>query len=177
LEGCLREKNFVYLGKIVRARGIKGEVKVVPYTKGRSILGNTEEVYLISNNINIRKLVIKKVTKYKKNYFVTFNFIDDRNQAEELVGSEIAVEKSKLPLLPDDNFYVFNLFELKVFATDKKDIYIGEVIDVIEAGSNDVLIVRKDDKEYLIPLIKDVVKKVSLEEGKIFINVIEGLLS
>ena len=103
------EKDLVYLAKIVRVRGLKGEVKVVPYTEDSRVLGGIRDVFIINEKNTKLNLQIKKLIKHKNFYFISFNNIDSIEQAQELVGFEIAVEKSFLPSLPSDNFYIFQL--------------------------------------------------------------------
>lgn len=173
--GDLKEEDLVYLGKIVRVRGIKGEVKVIPYSERNSLLGKQGGVFLINRSKIIENFQIKKVIEYKKAYFITFYNIDSMEQAKLLVGSEIAVIRSELPALPSGNFYVFQLVGANVLSsTDNK--YIGKVKDVMEGSANDVLIVKKEKDEILVPFSKNIVKKCDLNKNEIIIEPIEGLL-
>ena len=75
---------------------------------------------------------------------------------------------------PDDEYYIFDLIGLKVKTADNP--CLGEVTDVLTLPANDVYVVRDGSKEYLIPAIKDVIKKIDLDQEYILIEPIDGLL-
>jgi 16S rRNA processing protein RimM len=89
-------------------------------------------------------------------------------------GAIISADKSLLPALQKEEYFYGQLIGLTVYTTDGN--VIGTVSDIFETGSNDVYVVKTPDKEYLIPAIHDVIKKIDLQEKRITIQILEGLL-
>ena len=96
------------------------------------------------------------------------------SEAEKLKGFEIAIPEKWLWPLGVDEYYHFQIIGLDVY-TDK-GVHLGAVKDIFPTGSNDVYTVKKGQKEYLIPAIKEVIKEVDLPRKRIIIHPIEGLL-
>ena len=97
------------------------------------------------------------------------------NAAELLKGSTLKIErKDSLPLKKDE-YYICDLFGLQVFTEEER--YLGELVDIIETGSNDVYVVRKEDREkdLLLPAIKQVIKQVDIENQRMAVHLLEGL--
>ena len=99
--------------------------------------------------------------------------IEDRTQAEELIGSEIWVDKDQLPNLDKGDYYWHQLEGLEVF--NEAGELLGEVSHLFETGANDVLVVKAseksiDDMERLIPYVeKEIVLEIDLEERRILV--------
>ena len=99
--------------------------------------------------------------------------IEDRTQAEELIGSEIWVDKDQLPNLEKGDYYWHQLEGLEVF--NEAGEFLGEVSHLFETGANDVLVVKAsgksiDDMERLIPYVeKEIVLEIDLEERRILV--------
>ena len=99
--------------------------------------------------------------------------IEDRTQAEELIGSEIWVDKDQLPNLEKGDYYWHQLEGLEVF--NEAGEFLGEVSHLFETGANDVLVVKAseksiDDMERLIPHVeKEIVLEIDLEERRILV--------
>jgi 16S rRNA processing protein RimM len=100
--------------------------------------------------------------------------IDDMNTAETFKDTYISIFEDQLRDLPEDSYYLFDLEGMDVYSTDGD--YIGKISDIFQTGANDVYEVKNNNISYLIPAIKDVVKSVDVQDKKMIINVIEGLL-
>lgn len=125
-----------------------------------------------SGGSETRKIrTLKKLNKYA---LVSFYGINDPETALKYRGAVLSVDKSLLPDLQKEEYYHDHIIGLTVYATEGN--IIGKVSDIFETGSNDVYVVKGSGKEYLIPAIHDVIKKINLEEGRIIIQVLEGLL-
>jgi 16S rRNA processing protein RimM len=123
----------------------------------------------VSELIKIKSL--KKLSKYA---LVSFYGINDPETALKYRGAILSADKSLLPALQEEEYFHEQIIGLTVFTTDGD--VIGRVSGIFETGSNDVYAVKGPDKEYLIPAIHDVIKKINLEERSIIIQVLEGLL-
>lgn len=89
-------------------------------------------------------------------------------------GAILSADRSLLPDLKEEEYFYEQIIGLTVYTTDGN--IIGTVTDIFETGSNDVYVVKGSNKEYLIPAIRDVIKEISLEDKKVIIQTVEGLL-
>jgi 16S rRNA processing protein RimM len=117
--------------------------------------------------------VIKGGSPYKTIYRLAFSEITSRNDAENLIESEVLVEKALLPDLDEDEHYWFEIIGLDVFQTD--DAYLGTIDSIIPTGSNDVYVVKHPEKETLIPALQSVVVKIDLPNNRMVVELPEGL--
>ncbi len=100
--------------------------------------------------------------------------IDDMTEAERLKGGVIKVARADAIPLSDDEYYFSDLYNMEVFLEDGTRF--GVLHDILETGANDVYIVKTDDKDVLIPAIKDCIIRVSVAENKMTIRLLEGLI-
>lgn len=164
-------KDYIKVGKIVNTHGIKGYVKCVPMTDDLERFEELEYVYTEKDHI---KRIINDVWYQKGMVYLKLKNIDDMNTAETFKDTYISILEDQLRELPQDSYYLFDLEGMDVYSTD--DDYIGKIIEIFQTGANDVYEVKNNNKSYLIPAIKDVVKSVNIQDKKMIINVIEGLL-
>jgi 16S rRNA processing protein RimM len=129
-------------------------------------------IHFPSGDTEMRRLrTLKKLNRYA---LVSFFGINDPETALKYRGAVLSVDKSLLPVLPKDEYFHDQIIGLTV-QTTTGDI-IGRVADIFETGSNDVYVVKGTDRDYLLPAIHDVIRKINLKEGRIIIQVLEGLL-
>jgi 16S rRNA processing protein RimM len=95
-------------------------------------------------------------------------------EAEELVGCSVYVDKADLKPLPPDEFYWYQLQGLRVETEDGK--LLGILEEILPTGGNDVFVVRKDGQEILLPATEEVVVRVDLKEKIMVVHLLEGLL-
>ncbi|MCL1878559.1 MAG: ribosome maturation factor RimM [Defluviitaleaceae bacterium] len=162
------------IGKITKAQGIRGEVRVFPTTDDPSrfdkLIG--EDVKLKNANEVMSVLRISNARLQKNIVIIKFDGIDTRNAAEELIGAIICVDESQALPLGGDEFYVRDLIGLR--AETEEGEFLGEISRVFPTGANDVYVVS-GETEFMVPAVKDFVKKVSLAEGKIILRLADGL--
>jgi 16S rRNA processing protein RimM len=164
-------KDYIKVGKIVNTHGVKGCIKCVPFTDDMERFDDLEYVYTEKDNI---KRKIKDVWYRKGTVYLTLENIEDMDTAETFKNTYISIFENQLRELPEDTYYLFELEGMKVYSTEGA--YIGEISEIYQPGANDVYEVKNNDKTYLIPAVKEVVKEVNMKDRKIIINVIEGLL-
>ena len=167
--------EFISIGIITGAHGIKGEILVTPLTDNPQQFKNKKNVFVSDGNKKREQYTIQSIREKKKNLFIIkLNGVDNRNQAISLQKLLIEKQFEKDVKLAADEYYIFDVIGLDVQTIDKKQI--GKVKDVLSFPANDVYVVKDDSKEILIPAIKSVIKKVDLEKEILFINPIDGLL-
>jgi len=167
------EKEYLLIGKIVGAHGIKGTCKICSYAEASSIFESVEAI-LVKNPQGLKQNYrIRWVKPHGKKILMTFRKIDDRSSAEMLIGSELYIEKTKLPDLDDDSYYWFDLIGLSVYTNEAE--YLGRVISILPTGSNDVYIVKNNDREILVPALERVVTEINLDRKTMCVDLPEGL--
>jgi len=167
--------NWFEIGIIVKPQGIRGELRVLPTTDDPGRFALLDEVY-VRPKTSPPPLPYKLTSsrQHKGLVLVKFAGIDDRNAAEKLVGSVLAIPPEKALPLDTDEYFIRDLIGLSVETEDGHKL--GEIADVFPTGANDVYVVRDAEGEsFMLPAIKDVVQAVSLPEGKMIVRLIEGL--
>lgn len=156
-------------GKIVNTHGLRGEVKALYYTDGPDFFENVKKLHLSSGKEY--RLAGWRVSKGA--VLMRLDTVDTVEKAEALVGEEISVARRDLPPLPEGRYYIADILGMTVVTDEGRDL--GKVVDVFKTGANDVYTVR-GDKEYLIPVIDEVVLSTDLAEKRITIKPLKGLL-
>ena len=167
-------KELIPIGKILKTHGLRGELKVLPLTNIDEIFENLKDVILCNPKTKGSfPLKVEKVRKFNRFLLVKFEGLGSISDVERFRNFQMLIKKSDLPKLGENEYYFFQLVDCEVFYNNGE--YVGKVIDVIETGSNDVLVVKKDgEKEStLIPVIKDYMEKMDLEDKKIIVREIE----
>lgn len=163
-------KNLLEIGQIVNTRGLRGEVKIIPWCDDPGIFEDIEYI-LIDNS----KYVIETV-KYHKNFVILkLTGIDSLEAAEKYRNKTLFVEREMLGPLPDGTYYICDLIGCSVSTVDGENL--GKIDDVIKTGGNDVYSVRNEaGKQVLIPVIDEVIKEVNIDEKFVIIEPLRGLL-
>lgn len=157
------------VGKIVNTFGIKGEVKVALYTEDINNFKNNSKVY-----VNEKEMQVEKSRLQKNMLILKLKGIDNMNDAEDLRGSIIKVDRSKNDL-PEGTYYIADLIGLDAYTEDGN--LFGKVTDIYNTGANDIYTVKtQDGKEVLLPAIKDVIKQVDIQNQKIIVHILKGLI-
>lgn len=160
--------NLFSIGKIVAPHGVRGDVRIIPWTDFPERFFNLKSVFLDNRNL---KLDVERVKASNKFFLIKFKDYDSMDKAETLRNKILMVEKEDLVDLPEGHYYIFDIIGLSVYTEEKE--FLGTVKDVLETGSNDVYVVEKDNLEeetskknqpLLIPALKEVVKKIDLED-------------
>ncbi len=147
--------------------------KVNSFAQDNSRFETLSEIY-VKNKENIKKYKIEKVGYAKNQIVLKLDKVDTVEEAEKLRNSYILVDRADLEELPEGVYYLADLMGLEVYTEEGE--LLGKVDDIFQTGSNDVYVVKNDlGKTKLLPGTDEVIKKVSLEEGKIIVNLIKGL--
>lgn len=167
--------QYFEIGKIVNIHGVKGEVKVVPLTDDPKRFDNLKCAYISSAiTENMQKYNFEGVKFHKTFVLLKIKDINDANEALKLKEKFIIIDREDAVKLPKGSFFVCDIINCEVY--DEKGNKLGILIDILQTGSNDVYIVRDENKkELLIPALKSVVKEVSIEDRKIIVELPQGL--
>ena len=162
------------VGQIVNTFGIKGMVKVMPFTDDIKRFDKLDKVY-IKKNKSKKEYKIEEVKYHKNMVLIKFEGIDKIEQAEELRNSYLTVSRDSVEELEEGRYYIVDLLGLDVY-TDEQ-VLLGTLDDIFNTGSNDIYVVKnKEGKQILLPAIEDVIKQVDLENKKIIVHLLPGLV-
>jgi len=171
-------EKWFNVGKIVNTHGIRGEVRVISRTdfpEERYKVGNKLFLFLPKSKVPL-ELTVKTHRTHKNFDLLTFEGYENINEVEKFRDGMLKVPESHLAALEEDEFYFHEIIGCLVATTEGEEI--GKITEILTPGANDVWVVKgKGGKEYMIPYISDVVKKVDIKEQVVIINPLEGLLS
>lgn len=167
--------EYLIIGRIVAAYGIKGWVKVKAFTQSDAGFLDYKDCFIRLHGAKKGQWQATKISQGKmhgKGLVVQFEGVDDRNKAEALLKCDVAVKPDAFPELAEDDYYWYQLEGLQVFVEDQ---LLGKVSHLLETGSNDVLVVKPcadsiDDKERLLPYRPEVVLQVDLDAGSMLVD-------
>jgi 16S rRNA processing protein RimM len=169
-----KRPEYVSIGIITRAHGVKGEVVVNAFSDEIEQFAKLKSISIRDQKGERNSFNIERARITTNRIIIKLENIDDRDAALALKGLYLDKHSSECEPLPENEYYIFDLIGLKVKTAD--DVWVGEIIDVLTLPANDVYVIQDSLNEYLIPAIKDVIKKVDLEHGYILIEPMDGLL-
>lgn len=166
-------KKYVKIGQIVNTHGYKGELKVYPLTDDIARFYDLKRVFIHTKEL-YQEYTVQKARIHKGLVIVELCEINDMNGALELKGLYMELPVNELKPLPPGHYYMFEIIGLEVFEDDTA---LGRITDILKTGSNDVYQVENETgKKLYIPALKDVVRKIDLESGRIEVILPPGLL-
>lgn len=167
-------EEYFEIGQIVNTSGLKGEIKIKPFTDDITKFNDFKTIY-VSVKKELKEFKIEKVRFSKNMVFLKLKGIDTIEEAENYRNLYIKRKRDKDEELEKDTYYIVDLIGCRVYTDDQKEL--GEVIDVFSTGSNDVYVVKDDlGKQVLLPAIKEVIKNVDIEKKLITVHLMEGLV-
>ena len=166
-------QKLLEIGQIVNSYGIKGFLKVVPYTDDITRFDNLKTIY-IEKNKKLEEMQIEEVKYHNNLVLLKLKGIDDINDTLEYKNCYIKIDRKDAVELPKNSYFIVDLIGLEVYT--EEGTLIGTLVDVFPTGSNDVYVVKDElGKQILLPAIGDVIKDVQLENKKMVVHLIEGL--
>ena len=172
----MSEKLYT-VGKIVNTHGIRGELKIVPQTDfpDERFAKGSALVFFDPQKQATLPVTVESAREHKKMFMVKFKGFDNINDVEKYKGWLLKVEEKYLSELPDDEFYYHEIIGCTVFTDEGEKL--GTISEILSPGANDVWVVeRESGKPVLIPYIDDVVLEVDIEEKRVKVSLMEGLL-
>ena len=167
-------EKYLEVGQIVNTFGIKGQVKVVPFTDDIKRFDELKQIYIQKNN-SLEPFEIEEVKYHKNMVLLKLKGIDTIEQAEKLRNYYIKIDRKDAKKLPEGTYFIVDLIGLEVYTDENK--LLGILDDIYNTGSSDIYVVKDElGKQILLPAIKDVVKTIDLENRKIIVHIIKGLI-
>lgn len=163
------------IGQIVNTFGIRGEVKVVPFTNDIKRFDDLKKVYVKSNKQS-KQYKVENVRYHKNMVLLKLEGIDNPEIAKMIKNSYLEIDREDAIPLEEGAYFIADLIGLEVYTDDGK--LLGKVDDIYNTGSNDIYVVKDElGKQILLPGIKEVIKDVQIENSKIIVHLIPGLIN
>ncbi len=165
--------SHVVIGKVAKAQGLDGELKVIPFSGNPDDLLAYREIFL-GRGPDQQAYTVEKCRLHGKFAIVKLWEIVDRDGSEAHIGFEVSVLKSQMPALAPDEFYWHEMVGMTVRTDQGQDL--GKVTSLIATGAHDVMVVTGHDHEYLIPVLQEIIVRQDTEAGILIIAPMPGLL-
>lgn len=161
--------ELIETGKIVNTHGVRGELKVVPWTDDPAVFSDFERV-----TVDKTSYVVRSVRFQGQNVLLKLEGIDDMSAAERLKNKTVYASRADFDL-PEGTYFIADLMGLSV-VEDETGRELGTITNIFSTGANDVYeITNGDGKQYYIPAIRDCVRSTDLQTKQMRIHVMEGL--
>lgn len=158
------------IGMIVKAVGLKGEVKVYGYSGSKESFSGLERVFAGED-----EYVVESVRFLRENVILKLSGISDRTAAEGLKGREIFISDTMLPKLPEGTYYIRDLIGFSVI--QETGAILGRLGDVIQGSAQDLYEVEMENgKKALIPAVEEFILAIDTGNKSITVKLIEGLI-
>lgn len=159
--------KFVTLGYVSGLFGVRGWIKLFSYTRPRQNIFSYNPWYLKTDS-GWKAVEVVDGRDQGKGLVALLDGYSDRDLAAGLLNCEIAIQRDQMDDLEEDEYYWTDLVGLEVINADGR--LLGTVVDMMETGSNDVMVIR-GEKQHLIPFVPDVwVSSVDLEAGRLYVD-------
>ena len=166
--------KYLEIGQIVNTFGIKGMVKVQPFTDDIEQFENLKTIY-IKNKSEQKEYEIEEVKYHKNMILLKLKGINNIEEANLLRQSYLLKDREKEEPLKEGTYYIVDLLGLEVY--DDNGNLLGTLEDIYNSGASDIYVVKDElGKQILLPAIKDVIKQIDLEEEKVIVHLIKGLV-
>ncbi len=166
--------KYLEIGQIVNTFGIKGMVKVMPFTENIERFSKMKTVY-VKNKKENKKYEIEEVKYHKNMVLIKFKGIENPEQADLLRQSYLLVDRADEEPLEEGTYYIVDMIGLEVYTEEGE--LLGILEDIFNTGSNDIYVVKNElGKQILLPSIPDVIKKIDMPNRKVIVHLLPGLV-
>ena len=166
--------KYLEIGQIVNTFGIKGMVKVMPFTENIERFSKMKTVY-VKNKKENKKYEIEEVKYHKNMVLIKFKGIENPEQADFLRQCYLLVDRADEEPLEEGTYYIVDMIGLEVYTEEGE--LLGILEDIFNTGSNDIYVVKNElGKQILLPSIPDVIKKIDMPNKKVIVHLLPGLV-
>lgn len=164
----MRSNSFATIGKITGAFGVRGWVRLESYTDPAVNLFKLPELKLFQRN-TVLALHLDAYQSHQKSWVAKFSECNDRDLALAWRGAYIKIDRAQLPALPAGQYYWMDLEGLTVYNLTHD--VLGKIDHLFATGANDVIVIKREDKEVYIPYVyPQIVKEVNLDQGYMVVD-------
>ncbi len=166
------KKDYIESGKIVGTHGVRGGLRVQPWCDSPEFLCQFKKLFL-KDGASFNAVKVKSSKPHGNVVIMELDGVNSMDDAEALRGKLLYIERKSLKL-EEGQYLISDLIGSNVFDADTNN-FLGEISDVSKTGANDVWHINRDGKEYLIPVIDDVVISVDIDENRVVIRPLKGI--
>jgi 16S rRNA processing protein RimM len=167
------ESELIAIGKVIRTHGIHGGLRVRYYNENKNLFSSYRRILLMVPGGHPKPFAVTEARIHRNLVIVQLENVESIDQAERLVGASILVEKAALPALEEGEYYWTDLIGMDV-RTESGD-PVGKIEDIILTGGTDVFVIKKGEKEILIPANDEVIRKVDIVARHMTVCLLEGM--
>jgi 16S rRNA processing protein RimM len=172
MNGAQQPPEYLVVGRIVRPHGVRGAMIIDPLSSLIRSITPFSQVWIGHPPVEHQ---VEDIRPHRDRYLLMLLEFTSREEAEGVRGLELQLRFDRVEPLPEGEYYHWQILGLQVKSVDETNL--GEVVQILETGANDVYVVRRQDgKELLIPAIPQVIKRVNLDQGELEIEPLPGLL-
>ena len=136
-------QKYFEVGQIVNTFGIKGFVKVKPFTDDVERFEELKKVYICKKD-KLEEVEIEEVKYHKDMVLLKIKGIEDMNEAERLKGLYLKIDRKDAKKLPEGTYFIADLIGLDVYSDENK--FLGKLEDIFNSGANDVYVVKNEER-------------------------------
>ena len=169
-------EKYLEIGQIVNTFGIKGMVKIKPFTENtKKRFDNLKKVY-IKTKKEQKQYEVEEIKYHKEMVLVKFKGIENIEEAEKLRNSYLVIDRNEEEPLEEGTYYIVDMIGLEVYTDEGEKL--GILDDVFKSNmSCDMYIVKNElGKTITLPAIEDVIKNIDMEKRKITVHLVPGLM-
>ena len=168
------KEEYFEIGQIVNTFGIKGEVKVVPFTDDIERFEELNSIYVVKNK-QLIEYEIEQIKYHKNMIILKLKNVEDMNTAEKLKGCYIQIHRKDARELPEGTYFIADIIGSQVITDDGK--ILGIVDDIYNTGAKDIFVVKDEmGKQILLPHIEEVILNIDVEKQIVTVHLLEGLV-
>jgi len=167
-------ERLVAIGELAGPHGVHGAVRLRSFNPDSAVLAEVSDVFLLHGEDVPRRFRLEHARPHGGVWLVTLEGLSTPESVRALRGSRLAVRERELPGLAAGQFYCYRLLGLDVF--DDSGNPLGRVSEVLSTNGNDVLVVHDSRRERLIPMIDRAVREIDLDDRRIVVRLLDGLI-
>lgn len=165
------EPRFLVVGRVNKPHGVRGEIRVTPFTDDPSRFGRLRRVYFDEDGSH--SAAVESARMHKGMALLKLQGYDDRDTVDALREKWLFVAAEDADPLAEGEYYLYQLIGLRVL--DEGDNELGELVEVIETGANNVFVVESESGQLLIPDIPEVVLAIDFDDGTMTVQLLPGM--
>jgi 16S rRNA processing protein RimM len=171
------EPRYLVVGRVLRPHGVRGELRVEIVTDYPERLAQHVYFYLVhpKSPEKVQRRRIEALRRHREVALLKLEGCDDRNEAEALRDMLVQVPVEEAVPLEEGEYYHFQVVGVRVETEEGE--WLGQVVEVLETGANDVYLVRGPRGEILLPAITDVVRELDLTSKRLVVHLLPGMLT
>lgn len=160
------KERFIEAGEIVNTHGVRGEVKILPWTDSAEFLAAFRTLYIDGRPVKVRSARVHKQT-----VLASLEGVEDVNAAMRLKGRRVFIDRADAKL-PEGGYFIQDIIGAEVVTEDGESI--GKLAEVMDAPASMIYVVR-GERERLIPAVPEFILKTDADTGIITVRLIEGM--